>query len=119
MSRLPRLPERVIDVNEGKSITLETTHLDKDKKLVAPTSLQYRIDDLTNNRTVLDWTAVITPGSTNTIAVTAAQNLKFIQRQKEERRQVTTEATDAAGAKDPEEFYYNLTQIFNREDQLP
>ncbi len=117
--RLPINPERVTDVNEGKSITLELTHLDKDKALVTPTTLQYRIDDLTNNREVLDWTAVSSPGSTNTIVITATQNAKLHRNQKRERRQITTEATDSSGAKDPEEFYYDLIQIFNRQEQLP
>jgi len=119
MTRLPVLAERIIDVNEGKTITLELTHLDKNKALIVPISLRYRIDDVTNNLTVLDYTAVATPGSTNTIVITAVQNKKSRQNQKRERRQVTTEAIDSTGAIDPQEFYYDLIQIFSREDQLP
>lgn len=113
----PILPERLIDVNAGKSITLELTHLDKDKALVVPTTLEYRIDDITNQRTVLDWTTVSSPSSTNSIVITAVQNAKFNLNQRKELRQITTKATDSTGAIDPEEFYYNLVQIFTREAQ--
>jgi len=75
MTAIPVNPYRRFDINEGTSAILEVTHLDKDKALVTPSAVSYRIDDLTNERQVLDWTVVSTPASTNTITVTAAQNM--------------------------------------------
>lgn len=114
----PVQPIRNIDFNEGTTTFLETTHLNKDKVLAAPTTLQYRIDDITNNREVLDYTNVSTPGTTNTIEITAAQNALNGRAQGRELRQVTVKATDSAGSIVQDVFYYTLIRIFDRTDQI-
>lgn len=111
----PVQPYRNVDFNEGTTVFLETTHLNKDKVLSAPTTLQYRIDDITNNRQVLDFTTVTTPGSTNTIEITAAQNALNGRGDQKELRQITVKATDSAGSIAQDVFFYTLIRIFNGE----
>ena len=60
----PVEPYRNTDLNEGTGNTLSLTHLDTADALFTPTAVSYRIDDLTNDREVLDWTAIPTPAST-------------------------------------------------------
>lgn len=61
----------------------------------APTSARYRIDNPDTNVEVLGWTA-LTPASSNTITVTGAQNAIVCDTSREERRQLTVEATHAS-----------------------
>ena len=114
----PVLPYRQKDVNEGSTLDLDLTHLDKNRVLQIPTTLKYRIDDLTNIREVLDWTTVSAPGSTNTIIITAAQNALFSRRTKRQKMQITVKTTSSSSADLQEDFYYDLIRIFRRDDQL-
>lgn len=57
-----------------------------------PTSARYRIDNPDTNVPVLEWTA-LTPATSNTITVTGAQNAIVCDTSREERRQLTVEAT--------------------------
>lgn len=113
----PVLPYRKEEFNEGADVDLDLTHLDKTNALVTPSTLKYRIDDLTNNRQVLDWTDVSTPSSTNTITTTGAQNAKYSKSQPRELRQVTVYAVDSNGKKSYDPFFYTLIRIFDRTDQ--
>lgn len=113
----PVLPSRRKPVNEGTAFDLDLTHLDKTKTKTIPLTLDYRIDDLTNSREILDWTNVPTPGSTNTINVTGAQNTLQGQDKQIELRQITTRTTDATNRPANEIFHYKLVRIFDQEDQ--
>ncbi len=114
----PVLPSIKDEFNEGSSIDLELTHLNKDKVLLAPTTLDYRIDDLTNDVEVLDWTNVGAPGSTNTITITGVQNTLAGRDQGVELRQVSTRTTDSSGNPSQELFHYKLIRIFDSQDLL-
>lgn len=114
----PVLPYRVNQYNEGSACFLETTHLNKAKVATAPTTMKYRIDDRTNNREVLDWTAVSTPATTNTITITDTQNALHNRQNQTELRQVTVKTTDAGGNDGLEDFFYEIVRIFTRADQL-
>lgn len=110
-------PFRKFDRNEETTVLLELTHLDKDKALAVPSALSYRIDDLTNHREVLANTTVSTPGSTNTITITEAQNALFGRSQQRERRQVTVKTTDSAGSVVKSIHIYTLIRIFTSDDR--
>lgn len=112
----PVLPARIEDVNEGSTCYLPLTHLNSSKALEAPSALSYRIDDITNNRQILDWTSVSTPGSTNTLTITAAQNAIYTRTRKTELRQVTVKTTDSSAGINQTPFYYNLIRIFDNQD---
>lgn len=114
----PVNPYRRFERNEGTTILLETTSLDKDKALTTPSAMEYRIDDITHERQVLDWTSIITPGSTNTITVTPAQNQLKSRGQPKEQRQITTNTTDSQGNVSQDIFIYTLIRIFTKQDQL-
>jgi len=114
----PVQPFPMEDVNEGSAKDLVLTHLDKDKVLSAPTTLKYRIDDLTNGREILDWTNVPTPGTTNTITITDTQNALFTRSKDKERRQVATKTVSSSGQTNQENFIYDLIRIFARQSQL-
>ena len=60
-------------VNEGQTCFLDLTHLNADQELEAPSSLRYRIDNLTDNRNVLAWTSVGTPASENTATASSCR----------------------------------------------
>ena len=107
---------RVID--EGGTLLLDLTHKDAGGALAAPTSLSYRIDDLTNDREILDWTAVATPASKNTITITATQNTLQDRNEPYEVRQITTRVVDSLGNPDPKAFAYKVNRIFKNAGYL-
>lgn len=113
----PVNPYRNLDINEGTTAILEVTYLDKDKANITPTAVSYRVDDLTNGREVLDWTAVITPTASDTITITGAQNAVNNRSQDKELRQITVNATDSSANVVQQDFYYTLIRIFTNEDQ--
>ena len=113
----PVLPYRQNKKNEGTDVVLELTHLNKADALVTPSVLKYRVDDLTNNREILDWTEVSSPSSTNEITITRAQNALYSRRTSKELRQISVYAEDSAGAKSQDIFHYTLIRIFDREAQ--
>lgn len=114
----PTNPFKAPDFNEGSTVLLEVTHLDKNKALLTPTVLEYRIDDLENNRQVLDWTTVSTPSTTNTITITFTQNALFSRGDDKELRQVTVRTTNATGDVVQTIFNYRLIRIFDRDSQV-
>ena len=114
----PVLPYRNIDINEGSTAIVEVTYLDKDKAKITPSTVSYRIDDLTNVREVADWAAIAVPSTTNTITATPAQNQLNNRSQEKELRQVTVNATDSSGNVVQQIFIYTLIRIFDKEDQL-
>ena len=114
----PVKPYRSKDINEGSAVDLDLTHLDKNRALQTPTTLRFRIDDLTNHRQVLDWTDVVTPGNTNTLSITGAQNELFTRRTKRQKMQVSVKTVSASGEIDQTPFFYDLIRLFNREEQL-
>jgi hypothetical protein len=114
----PVLPYRSEDINEGSAADLDLTHLDKNKALQAPATLKYRIDDVSNQRTVLDWTIVPTPANKNTLEITAEQNALFNRQREKQKMQVSVKTISVSGQTNQEDFYYNLIRIFEREDQL-
>lgn len=61
-------------VREGSAFTATAYFRDRATAAAsAPTSIKYRLDNLTTLETVLDWTTA-TPGTTLSIALTASQN---------------------------------------------
>lgn len=84
-------------VDEEETAVVQISTFDARQQAVAPLSLQYRIDDLTNRQEVLTWTPVSAPLTVNEITITADQNAILSNRNKIERRQMVIEATDSTG----------------------
>lgn len=61
-------------VNERDAITATATRRNTSGELVAPTTLDWRIDCLTTGEAVQGWTTVAAPAAEQTIAVAGALN---------------------------------------------
>lgn len=84
--------QRKDHVREKSQHVLNVTFRDRATVLnVTPTNVHYRIDDLTNCRTILDWTTV-SPDDEITLTITPTQNELQCQGNREEKRQVTVAA---------------------------
>jgi len=59
-----------------------------------PTTIHYRIDCLTTKRLILDWTAVGSPSTSNTIVITSAQNQILDDSFETETKQITIKLDD-------------------------
>lgn len=114
----PVLPFRNPKKNEASTVLLPLKHLNQDGALFTPSTLKYRVDDLTNNRQVLDWTVVSTPSTTNTLTITSTQNALYNRSKPKEVRQVTVYALDSSGNESNDVFHYTLIRVFDRSDQL-
>lgn len=105
-------------VNEGSAVQLTVDHRNESGTLEAPATLYYRVDDLTNEREILDWTAVSTPASSNTITITGTLNALQDREEPFEVRQITTLATTSGGFPDQEYFLYKVNRIFTKAGYL-
>lgn len=93
----PRIGQSGItpSINEGQTLRLNVRPLNESLVASTPTSMRYRIDDLDNRQAILDWTA-LTPSTSITLTITAAQNaIRHLL--DSERRQIVIEATDVDG----------------------
>ena len=78
-------------VKERNSIPVTAFFRDSSNAASVPTTVHYRIDDLTTNQKITDWTSV-TAAASVTITVTSAENKIVHQGDKRERRQITVSA---------------------------
>lgn len=107
MGRRVRPTQRV---NEKSEVTLTVSYRDADGLAYTPSAVRYRIDCLTNERTVLDWTSVASPSTTNTLTITSAQNAILDDENDEEIRQVIVEVT-GSGTPRYDPFVYRLINL--------
>lgn len=84
------------NANENSTSYIDVEFRDKDDVLQAPTSARYRIDCLTNDSQVLDWTSIPSPTSQETITISKTHNAIINAVNAFERRIVTIEATYGA-----------------------
>ncbi len=80
-----------IYVNEGSALYLKLSFFDEDSLSVIPTTVEWRLDDITDPHTpveVADW-AALTPATVINHQVTAAQNAMLSQDNNFESRLVT------------------------------
>lgn len=107
----PTRPGKVSPVNSGSSCSIDYSSRDKDNELEAPSSMRYRIDNLTDSRVVLEWTNVPTPGTSGSVTISAALNSMTEQFRDRQLNQVTFEATYANGDVQRSMAYYELCAI--------
>lgn len=79
---------------------------------VTPASARYRVDDLTNARVIVDWTAISPAVARGTLTVSAANNAMWGQVNPLELRQVTFEFTDSSGNVRQELAHYELARVY-------
>lgn len=79
------------EVQERSSITVTAYFRDSDNAAEAPTTIHYRIDDLTTGDAIKAWTSVSAAASAS-ITVTSAENKIVSNGNTRERRQITVSA---------------------------
>ena len=79
-------------VNERAACIFTARFYNDSYVALAPTSARYRIDNPDSNTEIVGW-QTLTPATSNTITVTGAQNAIVCDSSREERRQLTVEAT--------------------------
>ena len=84
-----KLPEP--SYHERSAFTTTAYYRDANDAADTPTTIDYRIDDLTTNTVITNWTSA-TPGVSVNITVTPTENRMISNRNKWERRQVTVSA---------------------------
>jgi hypothetical protein len=100
-------------VNEESSAFLTVRFYDKNDELTTPSSIQYRLDCLTNNEEVRTWTA-LAPASVIEIGLDATDNAIVDQWNHTELRIITIEAYYGVSDKLTTTFKYlvkNLRKI--------
>ena len=60
-------------LNEQSACYVNATHYNDEGVPMLPASVDYRIDDLTNSRAILPWTA-LTPSAQQRVLITSLQN---------------------------------------------
>lgn len=104
---------RVQTYNEGQSFTATFKFFDSDWVASSPTTLRYRIDDLTNGTTVRDWTTV-TPAAVVDIEVTPSDNDIVDTGHERERKQMviqTNYGTDTQSVQTIDWFVDNVQGV--------
>jgi hypothetical protein len=100
-------------VNEGSAFTLTARFFDEGVA-TAPTTARYRIRDLSNDRIVLDWTA-ITPATSVDITITATNNAVYRDNSKKrfnfEERVVTVQANYGLVSQYADEYRYLVKNL--------
>lgn len=83
---------------ELSSCYATATYFDDQGVPFTPASVRYRLDDLSNEVSVLPWTVVPSPGLSTRLTITSQQNaMSANNSRKREIRRVTFEVTNVAG----------------------
>ena len=77
-------------VPEGSSFTA-TAYFRDGETASAPSALKYRVDDVTNNIALTDWTSV-SPGESVSISITSTENKIQAEWNRYEKRRLTVSA---------------------------
>jgi len=80
-------PQTEQNINDGSECYPQISFFDADNNPYTPSSLQYRIDDITNNLPVVPLTS-LTPAQVVRVVVTGTQNIMNVASRLRERRQV-------------------------------
>ena len=78
--------------------------------LTAPTTVMYRVDDLTSGYPVRDWTT-LTAASSVSIPISSGDNLILDDTQKREHRQLTVKADDGLSTQYQESFTWQVINL--------
>lgn len=109
---IPVLPSKRPTYNAGSAVTVPYVSRSDQLEEVDPASTRYRVDDLTNSRIIVDWTAISPSPARGTLIVSAANNAMFGENRSIELRQVTFEFTDSSGNVRQELAHYELARVY-------
>lgn len=98
-------------VNEGTTAYLTVAFYDKTDVLAAPTTINYRVDDLASGTNIVASTAVGSPASSVEITLTAAANAILDSLNEYEVRVVTITASYGAGGQVQDQYRYRVRNL--------
>ncbi len=105
-------PARQTPVNAGSDCWIEMTFIDRNGAAFTPTTLTYRIDDLTNGQSVVGTTSLSPSGSTYELDIAGSVNqLNNGCSTSSQTNQVYVVAVDASGYTYTQTVYYELIGI--------
>lgn len=96
-------------VVNGSECYCSASFLDVDGNPYTPTSVMYRVDDLTNNVNIIPWTD-LAPAQTLLITITADQNVMNAASGIRERRQVLVKVGVPLGTTRTDDITYMLVK---------
>lgn len=99
-------------IDAGNDIRIDVTSLDFHDVLEAPTSMRYRIDNLTDRVAITDWTAISSPAESTSLSISAATNAMSNTTSDRQLNQVTFEANFADGTKAKDIVCYELCRVY-------
>ena len=110
--------------NAGNTWRQRIVNYGRDGIPVAPSSLRYRVDDLTNVATMLEWTTVNTPAAQQTLTIPASVNQMGWPYRDYQQCQISVERTYDAVGDEPamtmtELYFYCLTAVYQPGVNLP
>lgn len=108
----PVMPYAMQYVAAGNSVRIDLTSIDFDDELEAPTTLQYRIDNLTDNVNAVQLTSIPTPGTTSVLTISATVNQMYSNWRDLQLMQVTFIATFADGTQAQQTGVYQLNRLY-------
>ena|SRR5690349_7156707 len=97
-------------VDEGCSSSFTVSFFSIDDVPVAPASVHYHLKDVTNCRTLVDWTEV-PPASTVTIEIDAAHNALYSQCIGQQQNALTIAANKGLPKQNFKEFKYVIANL--------
>jgi len=101
-------------VNEGSGFYCTTTYFDRDTKAVeVAATTKWRVDCLTTNTKVLDWTTLGTSVSTHTVHVLSTYNKIENERNLVETKQLSFKTTGDSSEQFIETLTYRVKNIKN------
>lgn len=107
----PVQPYSSFPVLAGSDCWLELQFLDRTQSPATPTSISYRIDDITDNQVVLSDTSVTPTGSTMELNIPASLNVILQQYRASQLNQVTVTAVYSDGSQRKKLFLYEVIAI--------
>lgn len=108
----PVRPYAMHRVQIGNTVRIDITSLDWDGAKEAPSTLEYRIDNLTDIVVAQNWTGIVSPQEVTTLTIAASVNVMYAQYRDVQLMQVTLRATYADGSQVEEVCLYELNTIY-------
>jgi hypothetical protein len=100
------------EIDESNPVRIDVTSLDWDDALEAPTTLQYRIDNLTDVIAAVPWTTIPTPTTTSVLTIAASVNGMYTNWRDQQLMQVTFLATYADGTQCQKTGIYQINRLY-------
>lgn len=99
-------------VNELSACYVTATYFDQNGAPYIPSTVLWKLDDITNNVNIVAWTSIGTPTASDVIAISSPQNALGNVANKVEKRQVELMITAPGGAIRYDYITYDLINIY-------